>query len=236
MEEPLRVFVESGPHRGLLGTTMRTPGHDVELAVGLAVAEGVVHQRDDVLQVRPCHREPGAVSVRLRPGLPLPEIEWVGTASSACGVCGREAIEDVVAAAPVVGSPVQISAATLASLPEQMATGQRVFRRTGGLHAAGAGSAETIHTVREDVGRHNAVDKVIGAAVLGGAPLDVLVVSGRAGFEIVQKAAMAGVAVVASVSAPTSMAVELAERTGILLAGFVRDGRFNVYAGSERLN
>lgn len=236
VEEPLRVYVESDGARALLGATMRTPGHDLDLAVGLALGEAVIRSREDVVQVRPCHRDAGAVSVQVRPGLTLPSVARVGTPTSACGVCGRDAIEQVMASCPAVSSAAVVSAQLLVGLPDQMAAGQRVFRRTGGLHAAGVAAASGIvHTVREDVGRHNAVDKAIGAGLLADLPLDVLVVSGRAGFEIVQKAAMAGIWVVASVSAPTSLAVELAQRTGILLAGFVRDGRCNIYTGSDRL-
>lgn len=236
VEEPLRIWVRSGSAREVLGTTMRTPGHDLDLAAGLAVGEGVVRTREDLVRVLPCG--PGdvdAVTVHVRPGLRLVALDRVGTVSSACGVCGVEAIEGVVARCPAV-DPATASASILVDLPGQMRAGQRLFDRTGGLHAAGiAGLDGIVHTVREDVGRHNAVDKAIGAALLADRPLGMLVVSGRAGFEIVQKAAMAGVPVVASVSAPTSLAVDLARATGMVLAGFVRDGRLNVYSGTDRI-
>lgn len=238
VEEPLRVVVESGGRTAVLATTMRTPGHDIELAVGLATAEGVIRKAGDVWQVRPCGLRDGVdlVTVHLAEGLPVPDdVARVGTTSSACGMCGREAIEQVLALCLPVPGTAAVTVDFMLSLPSQMAQGQKVFRRTGGLHAAGVGSLSGIAIVREDVGRHNAVDKSIGAAVLAGTTPSVLVTSGRAGFEILQKAAMAGIDVVASVSAPTSMAVELAARCGILLAGFVREDRLNVYAGAERL-
>jgi FdhD protein len=238
VEEPLQVFVSAGDERVILGTTMRTPGQDIDLAVGLAVGEGVVRDRDDVAQVRPCSTgQVDAVTVHVRAGVRLPAQQGrVGTVSSACGMCGREAIEEIVTSCPAASHHDPVFARTVLSLPEQLAQGQRVFRRTGGLHAAGiASAAGVVHTVREDVGRHNAVDKAVGAALLAAETTAMLVVSGRAGFEIVQKAAMAGITTVASVSAPTSLAVELARETGILLAGFVRDGRMNLYAGESRL-
>lgn len=238
VEEPLRIHVRSGTRQQVLGTTMRTPGHDVDLSIGLAVGEGVIRSREDVLQVRPCHRDDvDAVTIQLRPEVALPDPgQRVGTLSSACGVCGREAIEALVQSCPPLRVRSRMDADVLLSLPQQMSDRQRVFRRTGGLHAAGVADGHGhVHTVREDVGRHNAVDKAVGASLLTESPRGMLVVSGRAGFEILQKAAMAGIAAVVSVSAPTSLAVDLARSTGILLAGFVRDGRMNVYAGAECL-
>jgi FdhD protein len=242
VEEPLRVHLE---HRGvqhLLGSTMRTPGHDLELAVGLAVGEGVVRTAGDVRAVRPCRDGRGAlandVTVVLDDDvrLDLAGLGRVQTPSSACGVCGRDEIEAIVAAAPPVAGAVTVDPDVLAALPDAMRDGQSVFRRTGGLHAAAlATAAGELRVVREDVGRHNAVDKAVGRALLDGVRADVLVVSGRAGFEIVQKAAMAGIPVVASVSAPTSLSVEVARACGITLAAFVRDDRMTVYAGAERL-
>lgn len=242
VEEPLRVHVEHRGERHLLGSTMRTPGHDLELAVGLAAGEGVVRAADDVRAVRPCRDGRGAlaneVTVVLADAVPL-DLAGLGrvqTPSSACGVCGRDEIEAIVAAAPPVRSGVTVDPDVLIGLPDAMRTRQSVFRRTGGLHAAAVAAADgTVLVVREDVGRHNAVDKAVGRAMLDGARVDVLVVSGRAGFEIVQKAAMAGIPVVASVSAPTSLSVEVARACGITLAAFVRDDRMTIYAGAERL-
>lgn len=242
VEEPLRVHVDHRGEQLLLGSTMRTPGHDLELAVGLAVGEGVVRRRADVRAVRPCRDGRGAmandVSVVLDDDVTL-DVESLGrvqTPSSACGLCGRDEIESIVARAPIVRSDVRVDADVLLALPRAMQERQSVFRRTGGLHAAALASADgRISVVREDVGRHNAVDKAVGRALLDGLDADVLVVSGRAGFEIVQKAAMAGIPVVVSVSAPTSLSVEVARACGLTLAAFVRDDRMTVYAGAERL-
>jgi len=243
VEEPLRVHVERSGARSVLGSTMRTPGHDLELAVGLAVGEGVVRRRDDVLEVRPCRDGAGApqageVTVALAEGVTLEHVSLgrVSTPSSACGVCGREEIDRIVEAAPPVPGSVVVAADVLAALPDAMRERQSLFRRTGGLHAAALARADgEVLVVREDVGRHNAVDKVVGHALLHGLAADVLVVSGRAGFEIVQKAAMAGIPVVAAVSAPTSLSVEVARATGITLAAFVREGRLTLYSGAERV-
>jgi FdhD protein len=243
VEEPLRVHLEHRGHRDLLGSTMRTPGHDLELAVGLAVGEGVVASAADVAAVRPCREGRRAaandVTVVVADDVEVDRsrLGRVSTPSSACGVCGRDEIEAIVAAAPRMVREVVTSPEVVAALPELMRERQSVFRRTGGIHAAALASAGgEIAYVREDVGRHNAVDKVIGRAILDAFLGDVLVVSGRAGFEIVQKAAMAGIPVVAAVSAPTSLAVEVAQACGITLVAFVRDGRFNVYSGEQRLD
>ncbi|CAB4940349.1 unannotated protein [freshwater metagenome] len=242
VEEPLRVHLEQRGLQHLLGSTMRTPGHDLELAAGLAVGEGVVRVTQDLLTVRPCRdgRRAAAndVTVVLAEHVSIDHgrLGRVSTPSSACGLCGRDEIEAIVAAAPRVTRSVSLDPEVLASLPDHMRERQSVFRRTGGLHAAAlATAAGEIMVVREDVGRHNAVDKVIGHAVMHAVSADVLVVSGRAGFEIVQKAAMAGIPVVASVSAPTSLSVEIAQACGITLAAFVREGRLNIYSGAERL-
>jgi FdhD protein len=242
VEEPLRVHVE---HRGthqLLGSTMRTPGHDLELAAGLAVGEGVVRSRADLAGVRPCVDGDGPianeVTVVLMDSAELRDVHLgrVSSPSSACGLCGRDHIDEIVALAPRVDRVVTIDPDTLAGLPDLMRERQSVFRRTGGLHAAALATADgTILAVREDVGRHNAVDKVVGHSLMNGLVADVLVVSGRAGFEIVQKAAMAGIPVVASVSAPTSLSVQIAREAGLTLAAFVRDGRLNLYAGEHRV-
>jgi FdhD protein len=243
VEEPLRVHLDHRGIRHLLGSTMRTPGHDLELAVGLAVGEGVVRSLSDVDAVRPCRDGRGAldndVTVVLEDGVEvdLAGLGRVQSPSSACGLCGRDEIDAIVAAAPRVRSDVVVDPDVLAALPDAMREKQGVFRRTGGLHAAGlATAAGSLLVVREDVGRHNAVDKAVGRGLLDDTRADVLVVSGRAGFEIVQKAAMAGIPVVASVSAPTSLSVEVARACGLTLAAFVRDGRMTVYSGNERLS
>jgi FdhD protein len=243
VEEPLHVHVE---HRGrlhLLGSTMRTPGHDLELAAGLAVGEGILRSPRDLAGVRPCRGgddgpQEGDVAVVVRDStdIDLTKLGRVATPSSACGLCGRDEIEAIVASAPTVDREVLVDVEVLASLPDRMRERQSVFRRTGGLHAAAlASAAGDVAVVREDVGRHNAVDKVVGHAVMTGAVGDVLVVSGRAGFEIVQKAAMAGIPVVAAVSAPTSLSVDVARACGLTLVAFVRDGGFNIYSGHDRV-
>jgi FdhD protein len=243
VEEPLQIHVE---HRGalhLLGSTMRTPGHDLELAAGLAVGEGVVRSRDDLAGVRPCRDGEGsgqgavAVVVRDATEIDVSRLGRVSRPSSACGLCGRDEIDAVLAAMPTVGRDVVVDVEVLAALPDAMRERQGIFRRTGGLHAAALATAGgELLVVREDVGRHNAVDKVVGHALMHDLRGDVLVVSGRAGFEIVQKAAMAGIPVVAAVSAPTSLSVDTAREAGLTLVAFVRGGTLNVYSGSGRLS
>lgn len=242
VEEPLRVLVRRAGVTSLLGSTMRTPGQDLELGVGLAVAEGVVSQRADVLEVRHCAGDlrysTSDVLVVLRDDIVVDEgvMGRVSHPSSACGMCGRDHIEALLNKRPAALPDVSVSPDLIAGLPDAMAQKQAVFRKTGGLHAVGLATVDgTLLAVREDVGRHNAVDKVVGAALLDGLRGDVLVVSGRVGFEIVQKAAMAGVPVVAAVSAPTSLAVDAARQAGITLIAFVRGRRMTVYSGDQRL-
>jgi FdhD protein len=203
-----------------------------------------VRSADDLAGVRPCRDGEGgpgssgdvAVVVRGSTDVDLSALGRVTTPSSACGLCGRDQIDAVLAAMPVVRSDVRVDVTVLAALPERMHDKQVLFRRTGGLHAAALATAHgEVLVVREDVGRHNAVDKVVGYALMHDLRADVLVVSGRAGFEIVQKAAMAGIPVVAAVSAPTSLSVDTAREAGLTLAAFVRDGHLNVYAGGQRL-
>ena len=248
VESPLTVRVggvgQADPLDAAL-TTMRTPGHDIDLALGWLASEGVLSSADDVAEARECRRldDEGhvgeTVEVRLRTTRrPRERLSW---ASSACGACGTIAVESVVAEAKsmATGSDLAVTPALLLSLPEQLREHQRAFAVSGGLHAAGLFDAEgTPLCIREDVGRHNAVDKVVGWALRElQLPLDrhVLQLSGRASFELVQKAAMSGVAVLAAVSAPSSLAVELADATGVTLAGFVRGGSMNVYSHAERL-
>ena len=244
-EEPLEVRVGGRA----LAVTMRTPGHDVELALGLLVSEGVVHGRDDVLGARHCAGEPTAsgefnvIDVTVAPGVALPDgARHALTMTSACGLCGKDSIEAVRTRSvhPVAGDPVEVDPSWLAGLPDRMRGAQSVFERTGGLHAAALVDVarDEVLVVREDVGRHNAVDKVVGWAVREGRlPLagTALVLSGRAGFELAQKASMAGIPVVAAVSAPSSLAVDLANEVGLTLAGFVRGGSMVVYSGDHRI-
>ncbi len=247
-EEPLEVRA-CGPGKAPrpITVTMRTPGHDFELAVGFLRTEGIVRAPSDVRSVQYCDLAPGdpqlynIVTVRLGRRIDDDASRRTLVTSSSCGLCGTESLERLaVDLEPIpLECGLTISADMLVSLPERLRAHQATFDKTGGLHAAGLFSADgDALVVREDVGRHNAVDKVIGRCTLDRRPdlLDhVLVVSGRTSFEIVQKAAMAAIPIIASVSAPSSLAVEAAERFGLTLVGFVRDGRANVYAHPSRI-
>ncbi|HEX6401515.1 MAG TPA: formate dehydrogenase accessory sulfurtransferase FdhD [Actinomycetota bacterium] len=244
-EEPLEIRVQGpGQEQTAVAVTMRTPGGDFELAVGFLFTEGLVAPAD-VRRVAYCDTMPGedqhynVVSVTLERPFDADRVRRNFYATSSCGVCGKAALEDIeVRCAPVADGPT-VAADLLLGLPDALRKSQKVFARTGGLHAAGLFDADgRLVTVREDVGRHNAVDKVIGELVLAGrVPLSehVLQVSGRLSFEIVQKAAVAGIPIVSAVSAPSSLAVEAGERFGMTLVGFVRDGRLNVYTRPERV-
>lgn len=246
-EEPLEIRLNGKP----LAITMRTPGDDFALAVGFLVSEGVLASAAEVRAVTYCEgaAEDGSntynvVNVQLAPGVPLPDISLernVYTTSS-CGLCGKASLDAVRTATRFTGiaaDPVRVSAALLGQLPDRLRAAQKVFDRTGGLHAAGLFTAEgELLDVREDVGRHNAVDKIVGRALQAGRlPLagGVLLVSGRASFELAQKAVMAGIPVLAAVSAPSSLAVDLALETGLTLIGFLRGPDMNIYAGEERV-
>jgi FdhD protein len=243
VEEPLELRVAGRP----VGVTMRTPGNDVELAIGYCVSERLVAGPDEIAAVRFCAPEGQAqefnvLTVDLRPGVPPPDpsLERLAVTSSSCGVCGKASVDAVrLACAPVAGDRLRLHSRVLAAIPDRVREAQRVFEQTGGLHAAAVCDADgTVACVREDVGRHNAVDKVIGwAATQDRLPLagTVLFVSGRSSFEVVQKAAVAGVPLVAAVSAPSSLAVELAEEIGITLVGFLRGTAMNVYTHPERV-
>jgi len=246
VEEPLEIHVGGSPFT----VTMRTPGHDVELALGFLVSEGVVRSGADVVSARHCpdaaldadgRPTHNVVEVRLAPGVAPPARALARAVSSACGVCGTESVDAVRArcTGDLTTDPTRVDATVLGTLPDRLRAAQRVFDRTGGLHAAGLFTATgELRCVREDVGRHNAVDKVVGWALeRGELPLTghVLQVSGRASFELVQKAWLAGVPVLAAVSAPSSLAVDLAVEAGMTLVGFSRGGSFNVYAGDDRL-
>jgi FdhD protein len=240
-EEPLEIRVEApGLPAQRVAVTMRTPGHDFELAAGWLVHERVT-RREDVRAVRYCTDETlsdleefNVVTVELAvPPVALPTARLV---NSACGVCGTDTVQDVLAAARP-HEDVEIPLATLLVLPDTLREHQPGFERTGGLHAAGLFEPDGRPVVvREDVGRHNAVDKVVGARLLGGEPVPpVLVLSGRIGFELVQKAVVSGVAAIVAVGAPTSLARSLAEDAGLVLAGFTRRDRCVVYTGADRV-
>jgi len=239
-EEPLEIRVASpGSPAQRVAVTMRTPGHDFELAAGWLVHERVTSP-DHVVSVRYCTdtdlgplEEFNVVTVDLAaPPLSLPHARVV---SSACGVCGSDSVQDVLGDVAVTAEPGWIDLATIHVLPERLRREQPGFGRTGGLHAAGLFERDgTRVVVREDVGRHNAVDKVVGSRILARAETPpVLVLSGRVGFELVQKSVVSGIRVIVAVGAPTSLAVSLAQAAGIVLAGFTRPDRCVVYAGAD---
>ncbi len=245
-EEPMELRVGGTP----LSVTMRTPGHDVELAHGFLLTEGVITSLDDVVAARYCDSVDDSgrntynvldVALAASVAPPSASVERNFYTTSSCGVCGKASLDAVrtKTAFPVLDGDMRIPAVTISAMPDRLREAQKVFDSTGGLHAAGLFDADgTLLVAREDVGRHNAVDKVLGWALLqGGIPARgcVLQVSGRASFELVQKAAMAGVPILSAVSAPSSLAVELADDAGITLAGFVRGGSMNVYTGDERI-
>jgi FdhD protein len=242
-EEPLEIQLAGTP----LAVLMRTPGHDLELVTGFVLTERVIDSLADLEAVRHCTEAPAReaednlVRVTLRAGL-RPDLERLRRnlfASSSCGVCGKATLENALATAPPLDDPARLRAAVLTELPGRLRAAQPVFDQTGGLHAAGLfDCAGTLLAAREDVGRHNAVDKVVGwAARTGRFPLAgcALFVSGRASFEIVQKALAARIPIVAAVSAPSSLAVALAQSAGITLVGFLRGRGFNVYGARERI-
>ncbi len=242
-EEPLEIQVNGAS----LAVVMRTPGHDEELALGFLVTERVVSGPADVVSIRHCSQAPtpeaagNVIQAVLRPGLLL-DLEALRRnlyASSSCGICGKATLESALAAAPPLLDDARFEATFFAGLESRLRATQAAFERTGGLHAAGLFAPDGgLLVVREDVGRHNAVDKVVGwAARAGRLPLagHVILVSGRISYEIVQKALAARVPVIAAVSAPSSLAVHLAEAAGIALVGFLRGSGLNVYGARERI-
>ncbi|WP_165073112.1 formate dehydrogenase accessory sulfurtransferase FdhD [Paludisphaera rhizosphaerae] len=242
VEEPLEIRV-AGPDQEpvSVAVTMRTPGSDVELAVGFLYTEGLI-DRDDRISTSdapaPWHSQ--VVSIALARPFDGSALKRNFFASSSCGVCGKATLDQAFIRCGAVAPGPVVRASTLAGLPDALRPAQRGFDRTGGLHAAGLFDADgRLLAVREDVGRHNAVDKIVGRAFLdGGLPLSdrILLASGRAGFEILQKAAVAGVPIVCAVSAPSSLAVETADRLGITLVGFLRGDRFNIYTNPGRID
>jgi FdhD protein len=245
-EEPLEIRVSVRP----LTVTMRTPGNDFDLARGFLVSEGVVATESDVAAIRYCAGATAdgvntynVLDVVLAAGVPLPDVsvERNFYTTSSCGLCGKASLDAVrtISRWRVADDPVRLNAGTIATLPDKLRSAQRVFDRTGGLHAAALfDEAGELLCVREDVGRHNAVDKVIGWAFddrrlpLTGT---TLMVSGRASFELVQKAVMAGIPALTAVSAPSSLAVDLAREMGLTLIGFLRGSSMNIYSGADRV-
>jgi FdhD protein len=247
VEEPMEIRVNGRP----ITVTMRTPGSDIELAHGFLLTEGIIARRDDVLAVRYCRGSAGSdgantynvLDVTLAADVPPPAVDITRNfyTTSSCGVCGKASIDAVrlVSRYSTADQTVEVVASTLTAMPDRLRSAQKVFSRTGGLHGAALFDPDgTMLVVREDIGRHNAVDKVIGWALENDRiPLSraVLLVSGRASFELTQKCVMAGAPVLAAVSAPSSLAVELAVQSGITLVAFLRGDSMNVYSRPDRV-
>jgi FdhD protein len=231
IEEPLEIRIGDKP----VSVTMRTPGDDFDLAAGFLFTEGIVREVDAMRH----WGSPNVVRVEVREPVDLQHLQRHFYSTSSCGVCGKTSIDALRVQAPRITSSAVISSSVVHRLPDLLRASQRTFEQTGAIHAAGLFSLDgELLRVREDVGRHNAVDKLIGSYVREGRTrLDdtLLMLSGRAGFEVVQKAVVAGIPIIAAVGAPSSLAVSLADEFNATLLGFVRDGRFNIYAGGGRV-
>lgn len=255
VEEPLEISIiygeENNRQQKNISVTMCTPGNDEELAVGFLFTEGIIKSKEEVLQCKAFTMSGNnSITVELRPGVSFDpkKIERHFYTSSSCGVCGKSSIDAVknnIERRPGTDN-IKLAAAIITSLPDSVKKQQEIFKHTGGLHASALFDLKgNLLLTREDVGRHNALDKLIGAALQAvGEPLKrvempldrhILLLSGRASFELIQKAAMAGIKIVCAVGAPSSLAVELAKECGMTLAGFLRDGRFNIYSGEQRI-
>ena len=251
VEEPLEIRIGYGPEHARkqiqLAVTMRTPGHDLELTTGFLFTEGIIRSFKDIISIQHCvqvkEEEAGnVVRAELSSMLPIDEQRWSRHfyVSSSCGVCGKSSMEAVKATGcPILNSNMEVAAETIHQLPDKLRETQIVFEHTGGLHAAALFDAEgNLLMMREDVGRHNAMDKLIGASLAAGwVPLQnyMILLSGRASFELVQKSLMAGIPLLAAVGAPSSLAVNLAREFNMTLLGFVRHHRFNIYTGANRI-
>lgn len=231
VEEPLEIRVGDKP----VAVTMRTPGDDEDLAAGFLYTEGVIRTSDDIASIRHWG-SPNVVRVALREGIALDyaRLQRHFYATSSCGICGKSSIDALRVFTTPIDSPIQISG--LDAMAELLRAGQKSFDTTGAIHGVGGFRANgELIAVREDIGRHNAVDKVLGFVLRANDRADVIVISGRASFEVVQKCVVARVPVIAAVGAPSSLAVDLAREYNVTLVGFLRDGRFNVYCGEERV-
>ena len=248
VEEPLEIRLTYGPSDGRvqksLSVTMRTPGHDRELALGFLFAEGIIKDNRDVVSIQNDERTNGSVvDIELHESIApaLSSLDRHFYTSSSCGVCGKTSLEAVRMALvfPPDIDHIQLSASLLYKLPALLRQRQEIFDQTGGLHASALFNLQgKLVLLREDVGRHNALDKLIGASIIEGClPLNnhVLLLSGRISFELVQKAAMAGIRIVTAVGAPSSLALSLARENNMTLIGFLRDNRFNIYTGEQRI-
>ncbi|MEZ0539927.1 formate dehydrogenase accessory sulfurtransferase FdhD [Fibrella arboris] len=249
-EEPLEIRLGYGPandrQQRALAVTMRTPGHDVELALGFLFTEGIVQSRGEIMSARHCSREEAekgnVIRVELHPDV---QLDWArldrhGITASNCGVCGKTSIDAIRTACPrPVAGTFHLDSGTLRTLPDQLRTRQQAFAYTGGLHASAfVDAAGQLGSVREDIGRHNALDKLLGIAFWNGnvpAAQQAVLVSGRVGFELVQKCWMAGVPMLIALGAPSSLAVDLAREAGITLVGFLKADRFTLYTYPERV-
>ena len=243
-EEPLELRLLAGGGRQNVAVTMRTPGADFELAAGFLYGEGIVKNRDEILRISYCteaEQQYNTVNVTLRGAMPeVGRLERHFTTTSACGVCGKASLESLeLQACPLPDSAFSVSPAVITSLPDKLRAAQGLFDATGGLHAAALFSKTgELLALREDVGRHNALDKLVGWALLEGLlPLSdhIVLLSGRASFELLQKSLMAGVPLVCAVSAPSSLAVSVARAFNVTLLGFLRGQRFNIYSGETRV-
>jgi FdhD protein len=247
-EEPLEIRLAAGPYMRSLAVTMRTPGNDFELAAGFLLGEGVIAARQDVADISYCidpaidaEQRYNIVNVTLaRSGLPdLERLARHFTINSSCGVCGKANIDALAVRARPVSSDLRVPMTRITALPESMREAQRIFASTGGLHAAALFASDgSLLALREDVGRHNALDKIVGWALMNGRlPLSecLLLVSGRASYELLQKSICAGLPIVCAVSAPSSLAVDLARAFNVTLVGFLRGERANVYSVRERI-
>jgi FdhD protein len=245
VEEPLEIRLaahtaDSGPTS--VAVTMRTPGEDADLAAGFLFTEGIIAGAADIEGIK--RAGVSAMEVKLRPGVALDatRLDRHSFVSSSCGACGKRSIAAVRVASrhPIIAGVPRLAPEVIHGLPRALRAGQSAFARTGGIHASGLFDADgCLLALREDVGRHNALDKLVGSELLAGRiPLSfgVVLVSGRVSFELVQKAAIAGVPVLGAVGAPSSLAVDLARESGITLLGFVREARFNVYSDSGRID
>jgi len=250
VEEPLEIRLGFGPlldrEQRSLSVTMRTPGNDFELALGFLFTEGVINSMEQVESMKYCstvkpEEFENVVRAELKPNVPVDfeKFQRHFYTSSSCGVCGKSSIDSVRINCLPVQSDLNVSGSLIQQLPEKLRQAQLIFEHTGGLHASALfNQSGELVLLREDVGRHNALDKVVGALMITNLlPLSnyILVVSGRTSFELVQKAAVTGIPIMAAVGAPSSLAVELAKSVGMTLLGFVRDGSFNVYCGETRI-